>query len=248
MKNRSKGIALVIIALILVAVIVVAGVVVYFVVFAPKPGEGPGPGPGPGFQITEIEDYGDLVNIVSHIKYKFISYVEGETSVTTITFDDLGDDLVNGYACRKLGILIDSDGYVQEITAWVLKSDWTTLKKLVFNGQIVPEEELPLYNYIESFVLWPFITFHTWGIYWVQIPPAIGTLTYMGSEGKVYGATALTVNKWHFIPNPTYEPLEDINEIDVWQGQTGNYYILTYFKVMYKDSSYIIFELLELTL
>ncbi|MEM3437112.1 MAG: hypothetical protein QXP55_01055 [Nitrososphaerales archaeon] len=243
--NRSKGIAPVIIALILIAVIIVAGVVIYFVAFAPKPGGGPGP--GPGFQITKIEDYEDLVNIVSHIKYKFTSYAEGETSIITITFDDLGDELVDGYACRKLSILIVSDEDTQEITAWVLKSDWTTLKKLVFNDQIIPEEELPLYNYIESLVLWPFITFHAWDIYWAQVPPAIGTLTYIGSEGKIYGAASLTINKWHFTPNPTYEPLEDISGIDIWQGQSGNYYILTYFKVTYKTWDYFIFELLELT-
>lgn len=245
MENRNKA-NHAIIASIIIAVIVIAGVVIYFVAFAPKPLEETGQ--GHGFQITEIRDYEDLVNIVSHIKYRLTSHEEGETSIVTITFDDLGDDTVDGYLCRKFSISIISDDDTQEITAWILKSDWTTLKKLMFNGELVPEEYLPYYDYIESLVLWPFATFNAWNIYWEQVPPAIGNLKYMGSENRVYGEITLAINKWRFTPNPAYEPLEDISKIDLWQGQVGSYHLFTYLDATEKDGDYFRFELLELTL
>jgi|GEM_PF-5238730 hypothetical protein len=248
MKNKIRAIAPVIIALILIVVIIVAGVIVYFVAFATKPSPGPGPGPGQGFQISKIENYGDLVDYVTHIKYRWTLYEGGETSIGVITFDDLGDETVNGYLCRKFNLLIESNGDINEISGWVLKSDWTTLKKLIYDGTPVPEEYLSMYaGLIESVVFLPYVTFFGWNIDWTQVTSEIGTLTSIGSESRIYGETTLTVYKWRFTPNPIYEPLKDVSSIEVWQGQIGSYYLLTYFDETKKDGDYTRFELLEFT-
>ncbi len=252
MKNKIKAVAPAIIVLILVVVIVAAGVVVYFVAFAPKLGPGPGPGPGLGVQIYEINDYGDLVNFASHIKYQWISYDAGEdeTSTGVITFNDEGDDVVDGFYCREFSIVIESDGdtpETTEITMWVDKSDWTTVRRLIIDDYEVPEEHLPMYHYIRITIFWPFTYFFGWEIDWAEFASEVGTLQDMGWAVIHYPPSTLHIHKWRFIPNPLYDPFEELETIDVWLGQVGSYYILTYFKVTDDDSDYVKFELLELT-
>ncbi|MCP8319405.1 MAG: hypothetical protein H3Z52_00460 [archaeon] len=248
MKNRNRAIAPVIIAFILIVAIVAAGAVVYIVVIAPKPGPGPGPGPS-GFQITEIENYGDLVNYVSHIKYQWTSFEGGVTSIGTITFDDTGiDEMISGVLCRKFSLVITSDGETHSMTGWVSKSDWTTLKKLIYDDEEILEEYLSTYSWaIGAIVFLPYVTFFAWNIAWTQVPSDVGTLTSMGSEPRTYGATPMTVYKWRFTPNPANPEFEDLSSIDVWQGQTGNYYLFTYLEATKTNGDYFRFELVELT-
>jgi len=246
MKNRSKAIAPVIIVVIFIVAIVAAGVVVYVVVVKP-PAQwpGPGPGPGPGVEIYEINDYGDLVNFASHITYEWTSYDASTdtTSTSTVTFDDKGDATVGVDICRKFEIEITSDEDTTEIAVWVLKSDWTTIKKLTIGGIEYSSE---YGTWIGPAVFWPYTIFFGWGINWAYVPPEVGTLQYISQAMITYGATTLTVNKWLFTPNPANYP--DLSSIDLWQGQTGSYYILTKFKVTETDNDYFEFELLELTM
>ncbi|MCP8321954.1 MAG: hypothetical protein H3Z52_13625, partial [archaeon] len=135
------------------------------------------------------------------------------------------------------------------IIGWVLKSDWSTFKKITYDGEDVQEEYLQLYgSMIGLIVFLPYVTFFAWNIAWSDVPSEWGTLQNIGSGSDWYGATPISYNKWLFTPNPAYQPLEELESIEIWQGQADSYYLFTYFKATNDDGDWFEFELLELTM
>ena len=246
-KSKTRAIAPVIIILILIIVAISIGALIYASGLL-TPHEQTPEGSQTGIQINEIENYQDLLVLGNYIKYQWTSSFEEDTNSITIIFEDLGDEMVESFNCRKLSLSI-SDTDTNIINVWVLKEDWTTIKKLEMDGEEVPNEFIISYgSFIWFSLAMPYQLFFTLDISWEEVNSEVGILTKLSSGVIYYSDTALTVDKWQFIPNSLYQPLQELESVEIWQGRTGDYSIVSFFKVTQKNGDHVEFTLLELSL
>ncbi|MEM3714775.1 MAG: hypothetical protein QXF82_07505, partial [Nitrososphaeria archaeon] len=201
-------------------------------------------------QIYNITSLKDLLNIVKHIKYKYEAEnkTENTHNIFTCTIDDRGDEIVNGQQTRKIEYEFYSDGETENCTLWISKQDWDTVVKAIINGKEIEPIVLPYIKFHFILLLMPFTYVYNFGFIWTGYS-YIGVLQLLTITQVTYGATTLKVAKYKLTTTPEYQQTSGIISMDFDVAEfMQNYDLITGYKITFKDGSYYLYGVEELTL